>query len=171
VDARAGELTIAFGGPNSTSNFPIPARILHHDAQSTVFPYFRRTDFASGHDLAVQAVYKGRPDLGAGHDGVIDAFCARRPHAAREIRATRPQQDSQRPVVVHERAPPAPVTRRSVVDAWPAVASQPEVQAALDVFWGGGEGLPGNRTQQLRLYASIEHALEDPHPSETGLVH
>ena len=70
--------TIAYGSPQSTSNFLVPAAMLWNyqekeDPAFRIHPFagFKRIDFAGGHDTAALAVYEGRADVGAGHDGVI----------------------------------------------------------------------------------------------------
>src|SRR5215831_16625314 len=62
--------TIAFGSPDSTSNFLVPAHMLW-EAKIHPLNGLKRVDFAGGHDTAAIAVYEGRSDVGAGHDGVI----------------------------------------------------------------------------------------------------
>jgi ABC-type phosphate/phosphonate transport system substrate-binding protein len=62
--------SIAFGSPQSTSNFLVPAVMLWEQG---VHPLngLTKVEFAGGHDKAAIAVYEGRVDVGAGHDGVI----------------------------------------------------------------------------------------------------
>jgi phosphonate transport system substrate-binding protein len=62
--------TLAFGSPDSTSNFLVPAHMLW-EAKIHPLNGLKRVDFAGGHDTAAIAVYEGRSDVGAGHDGVI----------------------------------------------------------------------------------------------------
>ena len=62
--------SIAFGSPQSTSNFLVPAMMLWEQG---IHPLagLTRTGFAGGHDTAAEAVYKKTFDIGAGHDGAI----------------------------------------------------------------------------------------------------
>jgi ABC-type phosphate/phosphonate transport system substrate-binding protein len=68
ADARGRSM--AFGSPQSTSNFLIPAMMLW---KAGIHPLngFSRVDFSGGHDKAAVAVYESRLEVGAGHDGVI----------------------------------------------------------------------------------------------------
>jgi len=61
--------SVAFGSPQSTSNFLVPAMML----QKAGIPLkdLSRVEFTGGHDTAAMAVYKRRFEVGAGHDGVI----------------------------------------------------------------------------------------------------
>jgi phosphonate transport system substrate-binding protein len=62
--------SMAFGSPQSTSNFLVPAVMLRKQG---IHPLngFARVDFTGGHDKAAVAVYESRLEVGAGHDGVI----------------------------------------------------------------------------------------------------
>jgi phosphonate transport system substrate-binding protein len=62
--------SLAFGSPQSTSNFLVPAMMLF---KAKIHPLngLSRVEFAGGHPEAASAVYEGRVDAGAGHDGVI----------------------------------------------------------------------------------------------------
>jgi len=62
--------SMAFGSPQSTSNFLVPAAMLW---EKGIHPLngFSRVEFTGGHDKAAIAVYEGRLEVGAGHDGVI----------------------------------------------------------------------------------------------------
>jgi ABC-type phosphate/phosphonate transport system substrate-binding protein len=64
--------SIAFGSPQSTSNFLVPAAEMLWE-QEKIHPLngFARVEFAGGHDKAAIAVYEGRAEVGAGHDGAI----------------------------------------------------------------------------------------------------
>jgi ABC-type phosphate/phosphonate transport system substrate-binding protein len=61
---------LGFGSSHSTSNFLVPAALLH---ERGIHPLsgFKRVEFTGGHREAVLAVYKGELEVGAGHDGVI----------------------------------------------------------------------------------------------------
>jgi phosphonate transport system substrate-binding protein len=63
--------SIAFGSPQSTSNFLVPAAMLLQKGILNPLTGFTRLTFAGGHDKAAIAVYEGDVDIGAGHDGVI----------------------------------------------------------------------------------------------------
>jgi phosphonate transport system substrate-binding protein len=69
--------SIAFGSPQSTSNFLVPAMRLW-EAKIHPLNGFNRVEFAGGHDTAALAVYEGRLEVGAGHDGAVLGLAARR---------------------------------------------------------------------------------------------
>jgi ABC-type phosphate/phosphonate transport system substrate-binding protein len=62
--------SLAYGTPQSTSNFLVPAMML---MKEKIHPFagLPRVEFTGGHDKAAAAVYEGRLEVGAGHDGVI----------------------------------------------------------------------------------------------------
>jgi phosphonate transport system substrate-binding protein len=62
--------SLAFGSPQSTSNFLVPAAMLF-DAGIHPLNGLSRVEFTGGHDKAAAAVYEGRLEVGVGHDGVI----------------------------------------------------------------------------------------------------
>src|SRR6266540_726412 len=62
--------SFAFGSPQSTSNFLVPAVMLF-DAKIHPLNGLSRVEFTGGHDKAASAVYEGRLEVGAGHDGAI----------------------------------------------------------------------------------------------------
>ncbi len=64
--------TMAFGTPQSTSNFLVPAHMLLKKAGIHPLTGFTRLEFTGGHDKAAAAVYERRLDVGVGHDGVIE---------------------------------------------------------------------------------------------------
>ena len=164
---RAGQLTIAYGDRFSTSNFLIPANVLRRQAGVHPFAYFKRVEFAGGHDLAAEAVYEGRADLGAGHDGVITILAETRPDATERLVRLGKENIHSDPVVVHTGALPEPVTLESIQDACVKVAALPEVQAALDLFWGWVKGLSPTVHEN---YASIEEALAGLHLEEADML-
>jgi phosphonate transport system substrate-binding protein len=61
---------LGFGSSHSTSNFLVPAALLHTKGIHPLSA-FKRVEFTGGHREAVLAVYKGELEVGAGHDGVI----------------------------------------------------------------------------------------------------
>src|SRR6185295_18482218 len=65
--------SLAFGSPQSTSNFLVPAMML---LKAEIHPLngFSRVEFTGGHDRAAAAVYEGRLEVGAGHDGAISGL-------------------------------------------------------------------------------------------------
>jgi ABC-type phosphate/phosphonate transport system substrate-binding protein len=62
--------SLAYGSPQSTSNFLVPAMMLLN-AKIHPLAGLSRAEFTGGHDKAAAAVYEGRLEIGAGHDGVI----------------------------------------------------------------------------------------------------
>jgi phosphonate transport system substrate-binding protein len=166
-ESRAGQLTMAYGDRFSTSNFLIPANVLRQQAGINPFVYFKRVDFTGGHDLAAEAVYEGRADLGAGHDGVITILAQTRPDATERLVRLGKENIHSDPVVVHTGVLPEPVTLESIQEACVKVAKTPEVQAALDLFWGWVKDLSPTVHEN---YASIEDALAGLHLGETDLL-
>ena len=69
--------SIAYGSPQSTSNFLVPAMRLW-EAKIHPLNGFNRVEFAGGHDTAALAVYEGRLEVGAGHDGAVLGLAGRR---------------------------------------------------------------------------------------------
>lgn len=165
--SRAGTLAMAYGDRFSTSNFLIPANILRREAGIHPFLYFRRTEFYGGHDLAAEAVYDGRADLGAGHDGVITILAETRPDAPDKLVRLGREDIHSDPVVVHTGTLPEPVTLQSIQDACVKIAKTPEVQAALDLFWGWVKDLSPTEHGN---YASIEAALAGLHLDEADML-
>jgi phosphonate transport system substrate-binding protein len=166
-ESRAGQLTIAYGSRFSTSNFLIPANVLRTAAGIHPFLYFKRIEFAGGHDLAAEAVYEGRADLGAGHDGAITILAQTHPDAADRLVRLGKENIHSDPVVVHTGLLPEPVTLESIQEACVKVAKTPQVQEALDVFWGWVKDLSPTVHEN---YASIEDALTGLHLDETDML-
>lgn len=164
---RAGTLAMAYGDRFSTSNFLIPANILRREAGIHPFLYFARTEFFGGHDRAAEAVYDGRADIGAGHDGVITILAQTRPDAADKLVRLGREDIHSDPVVVHTGVLPEPITLESIQEACVKVAKTPEVQAALDLFWGWVKDLSPTRHEN---YASIEAALAGLHLDEADML-
>jgi ABC-type phosphate/phosphonate transport system substrate-binding protein len=149
-------LRIAYGNRFSTSNFLIPANVL---AQEGIHPFlfFRSVEFFGGHDFAAEAVYAGRADIGCGHDGVIKILSETHPDAEAKLIQLGREDIHSDPVVVDTEALPAPVTLAAIQAACVAINGDPEVLAALDLFWGWVKGLRPTRHEN---YASIETALK-----------
>lgn len=161
-----GTLRIAYGSRFSTSNFLIPALVLH-DAGIHPFTFFRTVEFMGGHDLAVQAVYDGQADVGAGHDGVIRMLAEKKPDAAENLVTLGRQNIHSDPVVVHTGVLPKPVTLLAIQRAAVLVAKVEPVKKALDLFWGGVKDL--SETTHAR-YAAVEQALARLHLQETDML-
>jgi ABC-type phosphate/phosphonate transport system substrate-binding protein len=165
--SRAGTLAMAYGDRFSTSNFLIPANILRREAGIHPFLYFARTEFTGGHDLAAEAVYDGRADIGAGHDGVITILAETRPDAPDKLVRLGREDIHSDPVVVHTGLLSPPVTLESIQDACVKIAKAPDVQAALDLFWGWVKDLSPTEHGN---YASIEAALAGLHLDEADML-
>ena len=163
----AGTLRIAYGDRFSTSNFLIPAAIMRRVAGLHPFLFFRDVLFAGGHDLAAEAVYHGRADIGAGHDGVIKILSEQFPDAGEKLVSIAHENIHSDPVVVHTGILPPPVTMVAIQSAATKVAKTPEVQRALDLFWGWVKDL--SPTEHAN-YASIEAALNALSLGEADMV-
>lgn len=68
VKARAGQLTISFADPASTSGHLIPRGYMESIGIG-VDEHFSRIIFAGGHDASILAVHAGKVDLGATWEG------------------------------------------------------------------------------------------------------
>ena len=134
---------VAFGSPQSTSNFLMPAYMLW-DAGIHPLNGLSRVDFAGGHDTAAVAVYEGRSDVGAGHDGVITDLASKPGYGDADQVLTNvvwsPDIPSD-PVAVHTADA---AVRKHVVDALIAIAKpndgNSEGNKAVKAFWGTSEG-------------------------------
>ena len=121
------------------------------------FLFFRSAEFFGGHDLAAEAVYRGDADIGGGHDGVIKILSESEPDANVKLISLGREDIHSDPVVVDSDAMPQGIGLQAIQQAATAVAKTPQVQAALDLFWGWVKDL--SPTEHAN-YASIEHALE-----------
>lgn len=136
--------SFAFGSPQSTSNFLVPAYMLW---RAGIHPMnaFSRLEFAGGHDLAAKAVYEGRVDAGAGHDGVIIDLATKLGYsnaAERLVRIEWSEDIPSDPIVVNI---PDTTLKAAVSKALLAIAKPNEPASAANVligkFWGTTEGL------------------------------
>jgi ABC-type phosphate/phosphonate transport system substrate-binding protein len=135
--------TMAFGSPQSTSNFLVPADMLW---KAGVHPMngFARVEFTGGHDKAAVAVYEGRLEVGAGHDGAIIDLSNRPGYG-----------DAQDVLVPLEWSAPIPSDpvavnvadqglREAILGALVAVADPKDSKSpgneAVHAFWGTREG-------------------------------
>lgn len=86
--AELRKRSFAFGSPQSTSNFLMPAHLLWsngiHPLQA-----FGTLIFAGGHDTVAKAVYLGQVEAGAGHDGVIVDLATKHGYSNAAERLTR----------------------------------------------------------------------------------
>jgi phosphate/phosphite/phosphonate ABC transporter binding protein len=136
--------TFAFGSPQSTSNFLMPAHLLWSNGVHPLHA-FSTLLFAGGHDTVAQAVYKGQVDAGAGHDGVIIDLATKRGYSNAAERLTR--------IAWSHDIPSDPVVLRTGDGAFQAAmvaslcaiapvnkAAAPGNQA-IKTFWGTAEGL------------------------------
>jgi ABC-type phosphate/phosphonate transport system substrate-binding protein len=135
--------SMAFGSPQSTSNFLVPAVMLF-DAGIHPLNGMSRVEFTGGHDKAAAAVYEGRLEIGAGHDGVIIDLAGKPGYADAEQVLTRiawsPDIPSD-PVAIHAADP---AVKEQVRDALRRVATpgQPgsDGNKVVKKFWGTEEG-------------------------------
>jgi len=145
-DARGR--TMAFGSPQSTSNFFIPALMLFNEGIHPVNG-FSRAEFTGGHDKAAVAVYEGRLDVGAGHDGVISDLASRPGFGDADqvlVRLAFSDPIPSDPVAIHSADP---ALGKKIADALCAMAkpSKPEDDQtrsegnqAVKAFWGTDQG-------------------------------
>jgi phosphonate transport system substrate-binding protein len=161
-DAAIGKLedvagrSVGYGQSFSTSNFLLPALMLH---AAGVHPLcgFMRVEFLMGHDIVARAVYWGKVVLGAGHDGVIDDL-ARQPgfenakDVLQQIKRSEPIPSD--PVVV--RIGDA-AERDKVKQAVIAAGNTPAGKNALKIFWGNVQGLEATASSE---YQVLREALQ-----------
>ena len=150
-------LRVAYGNRFSTSNFLVPAELMH-SAGIHPFLFFRQSTFFGGHDLAAEAVYAGEADVGCGHDGVIKILAESQPDAEQVLVQLGRRDIHSDPVVVHGGLLSGAMTVAAIQAASTDVAKQPEVQRALDLFWGWVKDLSPTSHEN---YASVEAALKD----------
>jgi phosphonate transport system substrate-binding protein len=136
--------SFAFGSPQSTSNFLVPAHLLWSNGVHPLHA-FSTVTFAGGHEKVAEAVYKGLVDAGAGHDGAIVDLAARRGYSNAAERLTR--------IAWSPDIPSDPVAFRStdaalqtaVVASLCAIAPTNDATAvgnqAIKAFWGTTDGL------------------------------
>lgn len=135
--------SIAYGSPQSTSNFLVPAMRLW-EAKIHPLNGFNRVEFAGGHDTAALAVYEGRLEVGAGHDGAVLGLAARRGYRdAGDVLVNIDWSDPipSDPVAIQTSDP---AVRKQVTDALLAVAKPKDNGSAGNVairgFWDTDEG-------------------------------
>jgi len=136
--------SIAFGSPQSTSNFLTPAYFLQKRGMHPLVS-FSRVEFMGGHDKAAIAVYEGRVDAGAGHDGVITDLAGRPGYGDAELKLKRIAWCDEKmisdPVVVHASS----VLIRDAIKRALLNLAKPNDQGsrgnrAVMKFWGTAEG-------------------------------
>jgi phosphate/phosphite/phosphonate ABC transporter binding protein len=135
--------SIAFGSPQSTSNFLVPAVMLWEQG---VHPLngLRRVEFAGGHDTAAKAVFNGQLDVGAGHDGVISDLKSKPGFEDADKKLVRIAWSDPIPSDPVAVSIPDSAVRKKVADALVAIAkpgkpTSPGNKAVLN-FWGTTEG-------------------------------
>lgn len=135
--------SIAFGSPQSTSNFLVPAMRLW-EAKIHPLNGFNRVEFAGGHDTAAIAVYEGRLEVGAGHDGAVLGLADRRGYRdANDVLVNIDWSDPipSDPVAIHTLDP---TVRKQVTDALLAIAKPNDKTSvgnlAVKGFWDTDEG-------------------------------
>jgi ABC-type phosphate/phosphonate transport system substrate-binding protein len=135
--------SMAFGSPQSTSNFLMPAVMLWEHG---VHPLngFARVAFTGGHDKAAGAVYKRELDVGAGHDGVISDLASKPGSEDAEkvlVRIAWSDPIPSDPVAIHTSDP---AVRDQVVKALLQIAGPNDRESdgnkAVKSFWGTNEG-------------------------------
>ena len=153
--------SFAFGSPQSTSNFLVPAHMLWR-AGLHPMNAFSRLEFAGGHDLVAKAVYEGRVDAGAGHDGVIIDLATKLGYsnaAERLVRIEWSEDIPSDPVVVNV---PDATLKAAVLNALLAIAKPNDPASPANVligkFWGTTEGLAAIDADEYRvLLPYMEH--------------
>jgi ABC-type phosphate/phosphonate transport system substrate-binding protein len=138
--------TFAFGSPQSTSNFLVPAHLLWRKGLHPMNA-FSALVFSGGHDKVAKAVYEGRVDAGAGHDGVIVDLAGKPGYsnAAERLKWLEWSEEiPSDPIAAH--VPDAPVLKQLQAAllsiAKPNDNASPGNQAIYG-FWGTTEGLEG----------------------------
>lgn len=135
--------SLAFGSPQSTSNFLVPAVMLF-DAGIHPLNGLSRVEFTGGHDRAASAVYEGRLEVGAGHDGVIIDLAQKPGYSDAEkllVRIAWSDPIPSDPVAVHTSDP---TVRDQVREALRRVATPGKPKSdgnqIVKRFWGTEEG-------------------------------
>jgi phosphonate transport system substrate-binding protein len=149
--------SVGYGQSFSTSNFLMPALMLH---AAGVHPLcgFMRVEFLMGHDIVARAVYWGKVVLGAGHDGVIDDL-ARQPgfedakDVLQQIKRSEPIPSDPVAVRIGDAA-----ERDKVKQAVIAAGSTPAGKNALKIFWGNVQGLETTATSEYKV---LRDALDE----------
>jgi len=150
--------SVAFGSPQSTSNFLVPAMMLWKQA---IHPLngFTRVQFAGGHDKAALAVYKRELDVGAGHDGVISDLAGKPGFGdAAQVLVRLAFSDSipSDPVAIHTSDPKL---RDQVAQALVRMAKPDEPNSdgnqAIQRFWGTKEGFEAISPNAPDAYVSL----------------
>ena len=158
--------SIAFGSPQSTSNFLVPAMRLW-EAKIHPLNGFNRVEFAGGHDTAAVAVYEGRLEVGAGHDGAVLGLAARRGYRdAGDVLVNIDWSDPipSDPVAIQTADP---VVRKQVTDALLAIAKPNDKTSAGNVavrgFWDTDEGfepIAPNAQIKAETYDTLSAIME-----------
>jgi phosphonate transport system substrate-binding protein len=135
--------SLAFGSPQSTSNFLVPAAMLF-DAGIHPLNGLSRVEFTGGHDKAAAAVYEGRLEVGVGHDGVIFDLAHKPGYSDAESvlqRIVWSNPIPSDPVAIHT---PDRAVRDEVCNALLRVAAPDQPTSAgnqvVKRFWGTDEG-------------------------------
>jgi len=158
--------SIGYGVSYSTSNFLIPAYLLH---QAGVHPLlgFGRIEFLKGHEVVARAVYEGKVEIGAGHDGVI-VDLANQPGYSDAgdvlVQIVRSDPIPSDPVVVNV---PDQATRQRLQEAIVAAGNTPDGKDALKIFWGNTQGLAATQTSN---YDGLSEALKRLKLDESDLL-
>lgn len=159
-DARGRSM--AFGSPQSTSNFLIPALMLW---KAGIHPLngFSRVEFTGGHDKAAIAVYEGRLDIGAGHDGAIIDLANKAGYGdADQVLTNLAWSDDipSDPVAVHASDPKLHTV---VADALIAIAGPnqggSEGNQAVNSFWSTSEGFETISPDEYKFLVELMKTL------------
>jgi hypothetical protein len=117
--------------------------------------------------VAAEAVYTGQADIGAGHDGVIKILSDKYPDAEQKLIRLGREDIHSDPVVVNTQALSSGITLKMIQDACVVVAKTPDVQAALDLFWGWVKDLSPTEHSN---YGSIERAVKNLNLTEVDML-
>jgi phosphonate transport system substrate-binding protein len=148
--------SVGFGVPVSTSNFLVPALMIH---KAGIHPLlgFGSVQFLGGHDIVARAVYNGQVDLGAGHDGVIVDLSGQRGYGDAQdvlVRVARSDPIPSDPVAVSTADPARrALLKRAIV----AAGNTADGLKALSNFWGKAQGLQDTTTA---AYSVLSTALQ-----------
>jgi ABC-type phosphate/phosphonate transport system substrate-binding protein len=163
--------SFAFGSPQSTSNFLVPAHMLW---VSGVHPInaFSRLEFAGGHDLAAKAVYEGRVEAGAGHDGVIADLAAKPGYSGATTRLKRlawSEDIPSDPIAIHTASSEiAAAIQRALLAVAKSNDSGSAGNQAVKKFWGTDEGFQSTNEDS---YRSLLPYLKDLSLRPDDLLH
>jgi ABC-type phosphate/phosphonate transport system substrate-binding protein len=160
--------SLAFGSPQSTSNFLVPAKML---LTAKIHPLngLSRVEFTGGHDKAAAAVYEGRLEVGAGHDGAISGLAGKPGYSdANEVLVQIAKSDPilSDPVAVHTRdSAVRDEIRKALLEVAKPGEQTSKGNQIVKRFWDTEEGFEAVAPEAYNSLRKImsELALSDEH--------